>query len=175
MDKKKRRFIMRLSILLIFVVAVGYTIITAISGDRDVVKKNDVAPDFQVETLDGETMYLSDFRGQGVFLNFWATYCPPCKDEMPFMENQYHIFKDKGVEILAINVGEPPLTAKKFVERYKLTFPIPLDSREEIYKAYGVGPIPTTFLIDKDGKVIDRVTKGLSEQEITEMMERIQP
>lgn len=175
MDRRKRRFIMRTSILLIFVLAVGYTIMTTIFDDRHVVKKNDYAPDFQVETLDGETLYLSDFKGQGVFLNFWATYCPPCKDEMPYMENQYEVFKDKGIEILAINVGEAPLTAKKFVERHKLTFPIPLDSREEIYKAYGVGPIPTTFLIDKDGKVVDRVTKGLTEQEIAEMMKKIQP
>lgn len=84
-------------------------------------------------------------------------------------------FKEKGVEILAVNVGEPALTAKKFVERYGLSFPVQLDEHEEVYKAYGVRPIPTTFLIDKNGKVIERVTKGLTEKEITEMMRRIQP
>lgn len=175
MKKKKNRLVIRSVILLVLVAAVGYTIYSSIFSDRGVVNKGDQAPDFQVTTLDGETMRLSDYKGQGVFLNFWATYCPPCKEEMPYMENQYHLFKEKGVEILAINVGEPALTAEKFVDRYGLTFPIPLDEREEIYKAYGVGPIPTTFLIDKDGNVIDRVTKGLTEQEIAEMMARIQP
>lgn len=175
MDKKKKRLMMRTVILLVLIVAVGYTLITNVFNDHKVIKAGDQAPNFQLTTLDGETVLLSDYRGKGVFLNFWATYCPPCKTEMPFMENQYEKFKEKGVEILAVNVGEPALTAETFVDRYELSFPVPLDEREEVYKAYGVKPIPATFLIDKNGKVIDRVTKGLTEQEIAEMMARIQP
>lgn len=175
MDKKKKRLMMRTSILLIIVVAIGYTIYSSAFNENKVVKPGDAAPNFQLTTLDGKTVELSDYRGKGVFLNFWATYCPPCKEEMPYMDNLYKEFKDKGIEILAVNVGEPPLTAQKFVERYDLSFPILMDEREEVYKAYGVKPIPSTFLIDKDGKVIDRVTKGLTEQEIREMMERIVP
>lgn len=166
---------MRASILIIIVVAIGYTIYSSIFNESKVVKAGDIAPDFQLQTLDGEPVQLSDYKGKGVFLNFWATYCPPCKDEMPYMDNQYKAFKDQGVEILAVNVGEPSLTAEKFVKRYDLSFPVLMDGREEVYRAYGVKPIPATFLIDKDGKVIDRVTKGLSEEEIKEMMERIVP
>lgn len=175
MDKKKKRLIMRASILIIIVVAIGYTIYSSIFNESKVVKAGDTAPDFHLQTLDGESVQLSDYKGKGVFLNFWATYCPPCKDEMPYMDNQYKQFKDKGVEILAVNVGEPALTAEKFAKRYDLSFPILMDGREEVYRAYGVKPIPATFLIDKDGKVIDKVTKGLTEEEIKEMMERIVP
>lgn len=175
MDKKKKRLVMRTSILAIIVVAIGYTIYSSMSSEGRVVRAGDEAPNFHLTTLDGETVELSDYKGKGVFLNFWATYCPPCKDEMPYMDNQYAEFKDKGVEILAVNVGEPLLTAERFAERYDLSFPILMDEREEVYKAYGVKPIPATFLIDKDGKVVDRVTKGLTEEEIREMMERIVP
>ncbi|PWA10054.1 thiol-disulfide oxidoreductase [Pueribacillus theae] len=175
MEKKKRRLLIRTSILLVLVAAIGYTIFTSVFNDRKVVHSGDTAPNFQLQTLDGKTVQLSDYKGKGVFLNFWATYCPPCKEEMPFMDNQYQTFKEKGIEILAVNVGEPSLTAQKFVERYDLTFPILLDEREEVYKAYGVKPIPATFLIDKDGKVVDRVTKGLTEAEIQQMMEKITP
>lgn len=175
MDKKKKRLIMRTSVLLIIIVAIGYTIYSSAFNENKVVKPGDEAPNFQLATLDGKTVELSDYRGKGVFLNFWATYCPPCKEEMPHMDTLYEEFQAKGVEILAVNVGEPPLTAQKFVERYDLSFPILMDEREEVYKAYGVKPIPSTFLIDKDGKVVDRVTKGLTEEEIREMMERIVP
>lgn len=175
MDKKKKRLIMRTSILLIIVVALGYTIYSSIFNESKVVKSGEAAPNFHLQTLDGDDLQLSDYKGKGVFLNFWATYCPPCTEEMPYMDNQYEHFKDKGVEILAVNVGEPHLTAQKFVQRYDLSFPILMDGREEVYKAYGVKPIPATFLIDKDGEVIERVTKGLTEEEIKQMMERIVP
>lgn len=175
MDKKKKRLMMRTSILIIIVVALGYTIYASIFNESKIVESGDEAPNFHLQTLDGEEVQLSDYKGKGVFLNFWATYCPPCKEEMPYMDNQYEEFKEKGVEILAVNVGEPLLTAQKFVQRYDLSFPILMDEREEVYKAYGVKPIPTTFLIDKDGKVIDRVTRGLTEEEVKQMMERIVP
>ncbi len=175
MDKKKKRLIMRTTILLVIVVAIGYTIYSSIFNETKVVKSGEMAPNFQLQTLDGESVELDDYKGKGVFLNFWATYCPPCTKEMPYMDNQYKEFQDKGIEILAVNVGEPLLTAQKFTHRHDLSFPILLDGREEVYKAYGVKPIPATFLIDEHGIVVDRVTKGLTEEEIKKMMERIIP
>ena len=129
MDKKKKRLVVRTMILYVMAAAVGYTLITNVFTERQVIKAGDEAPNFQLQTLDGESVLLSDYRGKGVFLNFWATYCPPCKEEMPYMDNQYQRFKDQGVEILAVNVGEPSLTAEKFINRYDLTFPVPLDER----------------------------------------------
>ncbi|SDJ13130.1 AhpC/TSA family protein [Alteribacillus bidgolensis] len=87
--------------------------------------EGDIEPNFQLETLEGETVELNDYRGQSVFLNFWGTYYPPCEEEMPYMENQYQEYKDKGVEILAVNVGESELAVERFVDRHPLSFPTP--------------------------------------------------
>ncbi|PGT79576.1 thiol-disulfide oxidoreductase ResA [Bacillus sp. AFS040349] len=174
--QKKRRLIVRAGILIGFVAVIAYILYTNFfNNDNGLITEGDIAPDFQLQTLDGETVRLSDYKGQGVFLNFWATYCPPCKEEMPYMQNQYEEFKDKGVTILAIDVGEPKLTVEKFVKRHGLTFPILLDQNEDVLDSYGVGPIPVTFLIDKDGKVVDRITAGLTEEDIKKYLTRIMP
>jgi peroxiredoxin len=176
MDKKKRRLVIRISLLSIFTTLIGYVLYTNLTNSNSgVIQAGDQAPNFQLETLEGETVKLSDFKGQGVFLNFWATYCPPCKEEMPYMQNQYEEFKDKGVTILAIDVGEPKVTVEKFAKRYGLTFPILLDQNQEVLNSYGVGPIPVTFLIDEDGKVVERVTASLSEEAIKNYMISIMP
>ncbi|RBW70341.1 thiol-disulfide oxidoreductase ResA [Bacillus taeanensis] len=173
---KKNRLIMRTSILVIIAIALGYTFFTTFLGDaHSPVKIGDQAPSFVLTDMNGKTVELEDYRGKGVFLNFWATYCEPCKAEMPAMDKNYQKYKDEGVEILAVNVNEPELTARRFVERYSLSFPILLDKSSEVFKAYGVGPIPTTFLIDKDGKVVDRYTESRSEEAIAQDMEQIKP
>lgn len=173
---KKSRLIVRTSILIGFIALVLYVLYTNFFNvDDGIVSKGDQAPDFQLKTLEGETVNLSDYRGQGVFLNFWATYCPPCKEEMPYMQSQYELFKDKGVTILAVDVGEPKLTVEKFVKRYGLTFPVLLDERQEVLNLYGVGAIPVSFLVDENGKVVDRITAGLTESQIHNYMKQILP
>ncbi len=175
MNKKKRRLLFRISILSLFLIAIGFMLYQNFTEDRELITAGDKAPDFVLETLSGEKVQLSDYRGQGVFLNFWATYCPPCKKEMPFMENQYQYFKDKGVQVLAVDVGEPKVTVKSFVNEYGLSFPVPMDQDKDVLNAYGVGPIPVTFLINKDGVVEDRITAGLTEEDIRKYMKQIQP
>ncbi|RBP05339.1 thiol-disulfide oxidoreductase ResA [Rossellomorea aquimaris] len=176
MDKKKRRLVIRTILLSVFVTLIGYVLYTNLTNSNNgVVQTGDQAPDFQLETLEGEIVKLSDYKGQGVFLNFWATYCPPCKEEMPYMQNQFEEFKYKGVTILAVDVGEPKVTVDKFAKRYGLTFPILLDQNQEVLDSYGVGPIPVTFLIDEEGKVVDRVTASLSEETIKKYMHSIMP
>ncbi len=166
---------MRTVILGIFGVVVGFVLFQSFTKDAAVVKAGDTAPDFKLKTLSGETVQLSDYRGQGVFLNFWATYCKPCEEEMPYIENQYQAFKDEGVKVLAVDVGENALTVSSFVERKGMTFPVLMDKREELLDAYGIGPIPVTFLVDENGKVVDRITAGLTESQIRDYMERIKP
>ncbi|TES45428.1 thiol-disulfide oxidoreductase ResA [Halalkalibacterium halodurans] len=162
--KQKRRLLIRSTILLIIVVALGYTFYQNFFTDQNgMVKVGEKAPDFVLKDLNDQTIRLSDYRGKGVFLNFWGTYCPPCEKEMPYMENQYERFKELGVEILAVNVNEPELTVSKFVERHKLSFPIPMDSSGTVMDAYGISPLPTTFLIDENGIVIQRLTGGMTE------------
>ncbi len=113
----------------------------------------DMAPDFQLQTLSGEEARLSDYRGSRVMINFWATWCPPCRAEMPDMEKFY---QDKDVVILAINLVDTENSlqnVKDFSEEYNLTFPILLDTDMEVSTLYAVRPLPTSYMIDSNGRI----------------------
>jgi peroxiredoxin len=109
------------------------------------------APDFELKTLAGDTVKLSDLKGKKVMLNFWATWCPPCKAEMPAME-EFHKEAGDDVVILAVNI-DPHLDVKAFVDENKITFPIPLDEEDKVNEAYQVLSIPTTYFIDTKGNI----------------------
>lgn len=113
----------------------------------------EIAPDFELSTLDGETVKLSNFRGKRVMLNFWATWCPPCRVEMPDMQKFY---ENKDVVILAVNLTGSESSTKnvqKFVDEFGLTFPILLDKEMAVSGRYQIQPIPTTFMIDSNGRI----------------------
>jgi peroxiredoxin len=136
----------------------------------------DEAPNFILNDLNGEKIELESLRGQGVFLNFWGTYCPPCEKEMPYMESQYQVYKDQAIEIVAVNVDEPELSVKKFVERVGgLSFPVVIDRGGNVLDAYNVSPLPTTFLIDKNGVITEVITGGMTEDHIADYLESIKP
>ena len=117
-----------------------------------------VAPDFTLSDLSGKAVSLSDYHGKVVLLNFWATWCPPCKAEMPSMESLYRQMKDDGLVILAVNI-EPngPETVTAFLKENPHTFPILYDDKASVQKLYGVYKFPETFVIRKDGTIDDRV------------------
>jgi thiol-disulfide isomerase/thioredoxin len=114
-----------------------------------------VAPDFKLSSLDGQSVSLSDFRGRPVLINFWATWCGPCRYEMPFLQQVYEdaVWVEKGLVVLAVDIGESPVTVKDFVEFYGLTFPVLLDINQKVKLEYNVRNIPTTFLVDADGVI----------------------
>lgn len=173
---KKRRLVMRTIILLVLCAAVVYTLYANFTKDNhQSVAVGSKAPDFVLTDLEGHKHRLSDYRGQGVFLNFWGTWCPHCKQEMPYINNQYHQFRDKGVQVLAVDIQESPLAVNEFASRYHLDFPIMIDTNKEVMTAYGIDPLPATFLIDKNGKVIKYYTGQLSENLVREFMEKIKP
>jgi peroxiredoxin len=173
---KKRRLIMRTVILLVLAAAVVYTLYANFAKDhKQKVAEGDAAPDFVLVDMQGNKHRLSDYRGQGVFLNFWGTWCPPCKKEMPYINNQYHQFKDNGVQVLSVDIQESELAVNQFIERLKLDFPIMIDKDKEVMTAYGVDYLPATFLIDKNGKVVKYSTGELTENKIREYMEKIKP
>lgn len=172
---KRKRLVIRTVILLLLLSAVGYALYSNFNKDKSTVKAGSVAPDFVLETLDGKTVKLSDLRGKGVFLNFWGTWCKPCEKEMPYMEAEYKNFKNKNVEILAVNISEGNLPVSKFVERKKLTFPILMDRKSEITNLYQVGPIPSTFLIDQNGKITKVITGAMTQKDIRDYMKSIVP
>lgn len=136
--------------------------------------KGETAPDFELTTLDGETARLSDYKGKKVILNFWASWCPPCRAEMPDMQKYYEDQADEeNVEILAVNLttedrGMDKITA--FIEEFHLTFPVPMDSEGDIGKLYQAVAIPTTYMIDTEGKVRNKIVGPMSEQMMEEFV-----
>ncbi|MDM5285226.1 thiol-disulfide oxidoreductase ResA [Peribacillus frigoritolerans] len=176
MDKKKRRLISRTIILLLLGAALVFALYTNFTKDKnESLRKGSDAPNFVLTDMEGKEHKLSDYKGKGVFLNFWGTYCKPCEYEMPYMENQYKNFKGQGVEILAVNVGESDYAVNNFITKHDLTFPVMIDKGREVENAYRVDILPVSFLVDKEGKVIDIITGALTEESIQKHMERIKP
>jgi peroxiredoxin len=116
--------------------------------------KPTAAPDFTTPRLGGSEVRLGTERGKVVLLNFWATWCPPCKEEMPSMERLYRRFQARGFTILALSIDAGgPEVVESFVKRLGLTFPIGLDPKLEIANLYTVRGLPASFLIDRSGRI----------------------
>jgi thiol-disulfide isomerase/thioredoxin len=113
--------------------------------------------DFTLPMLDGTNFTLSQHKGKVVFLNFWATWCGPCRAEMPSMEALYQKLKHRGFEIIAVNLGESKDKVSTFMIDNKLSFPAVLDQRQITGSSYNVRAIPTTYIIDKRGLIIARL------------------
>jgi len=117
--------------------------------------------DFSLPALTGENVSLSALKGKVVFLNFWATWCGPCRAEMPSMEALYQSYKEQGLEILAVNCGEAGPGVLAFMNNNKLSFPVLLDSDGKVSQTYGVQAIPSSFIINREGNIISRVVGSL--------------
>ncbi|RST61292.1 TlpA family protein disulfide reductase [Siminovitchia terrae] len=136
-----------------------------------------MAPDFELVTLNGETVKLSDYRGKKVILNFWATWCPPCRAEMPHMQNFYEQNKDNGIEIVAVNLTKMDkgrMEIDKFVKEYGLTFDIPLDEEGDIGMQYQAFTIPTSYIIDTNGKIASKVVGPMDEPTMESLTNEIE-
>ena len=127
--------------------------ILTIAG-RSAVKLGEPAPNFQLRDLDGHLVALSDMRGKVVLLNFWATWCGPCRVEMPAMEQLYRMFSRKDFEILAVSIdAQSVAVTRPFQQEYHLTFPILHDADYRVGLMYGARSLPMTFLVDRQGVV----------------------
>lgn len=115
------------------------------------------AIDFELQTLDGQTVKLSSLRGKPVLLNFWATWCGPCKYEMPFLQQIHDKYSSQGLKVLEIDINEKPETVQKYLTDNNLTMTVPLDVGAKVAKSYGLTAIPSSFLIDKDGIIRQKV------------------
>lgn len=122
-----------------------------------------LAPDFQLSTLEGETIRLSDLRGRPVIINFWATWCPPCRAEMPAFVREYKRYKDEGLVILAVNQAESPAQVIPFRQKYGITFPILMDERQQVAGLYRIRALPSTYFVDPFGTIQDMVIGGMNE------------
>ncbi len=113
------------------------------------------APDFALPTPEGkQPVSLAELRGRVVLLNFWATWCPPCREEMPSMERAHKEFGGQGLAILAVNIQESPKQVARFMRDFRLSFPALLDADGKVSQRYQVRGLPTTYLIDRTGRVV---------------------
>ncbi|UJA80500.1 thiol-disulfide oxidoreductase ResA [Bacillus cereus] len=172
---KKNRLLFRVIILLILSGAVGFTLYQGFFAEEEKMQIGKEAPNFVVTDLEGKKIELKDLKGKGVFLNFWGTWCKPCEKEMPYMNELYPEYKEKGVEIIALDADETEIAVKNFVKQYDLKFPVAIDKGGEIIKTYGVVPLPTSFLIDKDGKVIQEIIGEQTKEQLEEYLKKITP
>ncbi|WP_456271242.1 peroxiredoxin family protein [Bacillus sp. AK031] len=125
-------------------------------------KIGEAAPEFKLKNLSGETIALSEFKGKKVLINFWAAWCSPCTKELPALQAFMEANVD-GIEVISINI-DPEEHAAEFAENAGVTFPVLLDEKDEVNEAYQIISIPTTFLIDEEGKVINKHIGALDEE-----------
>ncbi|MFD2133232.1 thiol-disulfide oxidoreductase ResA [Pseudogracilibacillus auburnensis] len=176
--KMRKRFIFRTIILAILLAAVVYALVTNLNQDKEMYNIGDKAPDFELvqinENNEVEKIRLSDLEGKGVMLNFWATYCKPCEAEMPYMESLYPEYKD-DIEIVAVSLDASELVIHQFIDKYDLSFPVLHDTKSEIMDLYNVGPIPSTFFINPEGEIVDKVAGALTLEKLEGHFQEIQP
>lgn len=177
--KKRNRLIFRTSILVILVAAVIFVLFSNSKDEDKIYRAGDMAPDFRLDQIsnnhEASTIQLSDYKGKGVMLNFWATWCDPCKQEMPYMQELYPEYKEKGVEIIAVSLDTTELVVNNFVKEYGLTFPIPHDAQSGVRDLYRIVPMPTTYFINPDGTIEEIVQGALTLEKLEGYLDAITP
>ena len=153
-----------LKVTLVIILALGLIIAGCSAGcspeaPAPVPQVGKPAPDFQFNNPEGQSVSLSDSQGNPVLINFWQIRCPPCRSEMPYIQQVYDEWHSKGLVVLAINIGESPSQIKEFMQSQGLSLPVLLDMQGKVAEQYNIWYIPTTFFIDKDG-IIQAIRVG---------------
>lgn len=130
------------------------------------------APDFELESLGGSTLSLSDYRGQVVLINFWATWCAPCRLEMPDIEAKYQQLQPE-LQVIAVNFDEPAEDVQAFVDELNLSFDILLDPGGEIQRLYRVRGYPSTFFVDAEGKLVIQHIGLMTEGQLNDYLDQL--
>jgi peroxiredoxin len=133
--------------------ALAVTLLALAAPTQAVVTAQSTAPDFTLKTAEGRNLRLQEQRGQVVMVNFWATWCGPCKQEMPHLNRLYGKYQASGFTLLGVNVDDDPRQAMAVAARMGLKFPVLLDADKAVIKRYDMGAMPATVLIDRDGRV----------------------
>ena len=133
------------------------------------------APLFSLPTLAGDAIALADLHGQPVVLNFWASWCGPCRAEMPELQRLHDRLGPAGVVVLGVNQGEQPETAAGFMQQLGLSFPVVLDQRTGVSQQYLVNSLPTTFFIDRDGVIRNTFIGPMSDAVLAQNLRSIYP
>jgi len=137
-----------LAAILIIIFVIGLTITGC---EAEAPETSNKAPDFELLNLNGQPISLSSLQDKPVLLNFWATWCSPCRAEMPYIQEIHEEWSGKGLVVLVINIGENSSRVREFMESFSFSFPVLLDEDTRVSEEYNVRAIPTTFFIDKNG------------------------
>ena len=148
-----------LPVILTAVVALGM-VVTGCSSGEEGMEVGKLSPDFTLQNTDGNTVTLSGLRGSPVLINFWATWCVPCGQEMPYLQEIYDIYTPKGLKFLSVDFGESADKVRGYLADRNLTFPVLLDLDKKVTTdKYPLQYVPTTLLVDEDG-IIQKITIG---------------
>ncbi|GAB3791696.1 thiol-disulfide oxidoreductase ResA [Virgibacillus kimchii] len=177
-NKKRNRLIFRSAVLAVLLGAIIFALVNNLQQDHNIYRVGDQAPDFKLQQIsennDLEYIQLSDLQGKGVMLNFWGTWCEPCKDEMPYMEELYPKYQDE-IEIVAVSLDATELVIHRFIDSFDLSFPIPHDTTGEVKDLYKIGPIPSTFFINPEGEIVEVVEGALTLESLEAHLQEIRP
>ena len=172
----------RLLFSLLFLLAAAWTVFTRpapgapVAADMSAPQVGFTAPAFSFQALDGQRENLADLRGRAVVLNFWASWCPPCRAEMPAVQTVYVHYRDRGLVVLAVDAGaqDSPANMQTFLDGFAHSYIILRDESGALNRLYAVGALPTTYFIGRDGKVHDLVIGGpLSEAGLSARVEAL--
>ena len=131
------------------------------------------APDFALSLFDGGELSLADLRGSVVVVNFWASWCAPCRDEAPVLERVWREHEDQGAVFVGVNFRDVPAKAKAFIKEFDLTYPNGPDPYNRVSRAYGITGVPETFLIARDGHVVEHYIGPVSEAGLRSALEEV--
>lgn len=177
--KLQKNHLILIAIIAIIVLSIG--IIELRKQKQSVISNKDknvgisigkTAPDFELKSLDDKNVKLSDYKGKKVILNFWASWCAPCKEEMPLFEKIYRSNLDKIV-VVGVNLQESRENIENFIKKFDITFPILLDPSAQVKEMYNVFTQPVTYFIDENGKIVDKKFGALTVEEIYEKVGNI--
>lgn len=166
-DMKKHRKLVQYLILAAVLLVGGYAISNSLFTSSSALAKGDKPPGFKLADLNNVAHDWKEYEGKPVILNFWGTFCPPCRDEMPALQKQYEKWHDQGLELVGINLSEDQITVERFAEEVGAKFPILLDKDKKTERSFGLKQYPTTFFINADGTIQSVVIGGpLTEEDI---------
>jgi peroxiredoxin len=135
----------------------------------------ELAPDFTLKALDGTALRLSDYRGKVILLDFWATWCAPCQDEIPLFVELQSKYRDRGLQVLGLSMDDSPEPVKKFVRKFRMNYPVAIGTQEVASQYGGIFGLPVNIVIGRDGKIkakhLGMYDLTLLKQELTSQLE----
>lgn len=160
-------------VLLVGVVAVAAVFGLALIDRNAGQPTSGPAPDFTLTTLDGQDVRLSDLRGQVVVINFWASWCVPCRDEAPALQAVWERYRDRGVVLLGVAWTDTERNARAFIDEFSQNYPNGLDLGTRIGELYGITGVPETFIIDQQGQVVGFYPIALQQDQLAAVIESV--